>query len=41
MSFNKDICNVKNSTNTINRHNGILNFFLDDKKLDVDMLQLC
>ena len=31
----------KKSTNTINRHNVILNFILDDKKLDVDMLRLC
>ena len=38
--FNEWICNVKNSTNTINRHNVIPNFIIDDKKLDVDMLRL-
>ena len=31
---------LKNSTNTINRHNMISNFILDNKKLDVDMLRL-
>ena len=37
-SFNEWICNVKNSTNIINRYNVIMNFILNDKKLDVDML---
>ena len=37
-SFNDWIYNDKNSTNTINRHNMIPNFIIDDKKLDVDML---
>ena len=32
---------LKNNTNTINRHNAILNFILDNKKLDVDMIRLC
>jgi len=40
-SFSEWICNVKNSTNTINKHNVILNFIFDDKKLDVDILQFC
>ena len=31
---------LKNSTNNINRHNVILNFILDDKKLNVNMLRL-
>ena len=32
---------LKNSTNTINKHNVIPNFIFDDKKFDVDILRLC
>jgi len=40
-SFNEWIYNIKNTTNTINRHNVIPNFIIDDKKLNVEMLRLC